>query len=60
GLNDSDFVEMLYGLFMGRASDAEGKAYWLNSMRSGMSRNTVVELFAASEEFANIVASYGL
>ncbi len=60
-LNNSDFVEMLYGLFMGRASDAEGKAYWVNALISGsMSRNDVVDWFAGSPEFADIVASFGL
>lgn len=59
-LNDGDYVEVLYQTFMGRASEAAGKAYWVEKLQSGESRETVLEGFSQSEEFKEIMASYGL
>ena len=59
-LNDSDFVKMLYNLYMGRNFDQGGLTYWLGKLSSGMSRQTVAKSFGNSNEFKTIVASYGL
>lgn len=59
-LSDEDYVETLYATYFGRESDAEGKAYWLSSMKSGMSRDVVLSQFAESKEFSTIMAEYGL
>lgn len=59
-LNDADYVETLYVTFLGRASDSNGKNFWINNLRSGMDRNTVLEGFSKSVEFAEILAGYGL
>ena len=59
-LSDEDFVELLYRVMMNRASDAGGKAYWLERLAAGVSREGVYKGFAESAEFTNICASYGI
>lgn len=54
------YVEHLYKAFMGRDSDAEGKAYWINQLESGQSREAVFNGFALSQEFSNICKDYGI
>lgn len=58
-LSNEEFVESLYESFMGRHSDAEGKAYWLNCMKNGMNKQSVMEAFAKSKEFSNIMSGFG-
>lgn len=57
---DSDFVEMLYQVFMDRQSDAGGKAYWMNLLQQGLSREYVFAGFAHSQEYTSICNSYGI
>ena len=59
-LNDTEFVKMLYRLYMGREYDQGGLNFWLQQMNKGMTRQTVAKSFGASNEFKQIVASYGL
>lgn len=59
-LSDPDYVETLYATYFDRVSDAEGKAYWLNQMQNGMSRDDVLTEFAYSREFKQIMSGYGL
>ena len=59
-LSDEDYVETLYQTFMDRASDAEGKQYWVNNLKNGMSREKALEGFARSTEFSKIMKSFGL
>ena len=59
-LNNTEFVKMLYKLYMGREFDQSGLNYWLGKMKSGMTRQTVAKSFGGSKEFKEIVASYGL
>lgn len=40
--------------------DDEGLNDWVNQLNNGTSRETVFWGFANSQEFANMVASYGL
>ena len=51
---------MLYNLCLGRASEAAGKADWVGRLEQGTSREEVYWGFANSQEFENIIASYGL
>ena len=60
GLSDDVYIERLYETFMGRASDAEGKAYWLNELKNGKKRDDVFYGFANSQEFEIICNSYGI
>lgn len=57
---DADYVEMLYQVFMDRTSDANGKAYWVNLLNQGMSREYVFAGFAHSQEYTSICNSYGI
>ncbi|HAF25885.1 MAG TPA: hypothetical protein DCG85_01075 [Lachnospiraceae bacterium] len=60
GLSDEDYVETLYKVMMGRASDNEGKAYWVKKLKEGVGRQGVYSGFAGSTEFKNICNSYGI
>ena len=55
-----DFVETLYKTFFDRASEAEGKAYWVGVLKNGGDRNAVVKGFIDSKEWCNICADYGV
>lgn len=59
--SDADYIEYLYEAFMGRSSDADGKAYWLERIAiDGFSREDVFNGFAYSPEFTRICNSYGI
>lgn len=58
--SDEVFVETLYQTFMDRASDPAGKSDWLGRLAAGTSREEVLEGFSHSEEFAEILESFGL
>ncbi|HAF27233.1 MAG TPA: hypothetical protein DCG85_07975, partial [Lachnospiraceae bacterium] len=60
-MSDEDFVETCYATFFDRASDAAGKADWLNRMKSqGLSRDGVLDGFCNSPEFNNLKNSMGV
>ena len=59
-LSDIEFVKVLYRTFLGREYDAAGLADWTGRLASGVSRDQVAAGFAYSQEFAQIMASYGL
>ena len=50
-LSDAQFVELVYTNVLGRPSDTAGRSYWLNQMRGGTSRGTVMLGFSESQEF---------
>lgn len=58
--SDSEYVELLYNVMMDRASDAGGKADWMNRLANGVSREGVYKGFAESAEFSHICDSYGI
>lgn len=58
--NDSDYVEMLYNVFLGRGSDPSGKAHWLGLLGQGLSREYIFRGFAESQEYTQICESYGI
>lgn len=59
-LTDEEFIEVLYKTFMGRKYDVDGLFYWCFQMQNGMTRNDVLEEFARSQEFKNIISGFGL
>lgn len=59
-LSDADYVEVLYQTYLGRGSDADGKAYWISCLKNGKGRDFVLKGFSNSQEFARIVADFGL
>ena len=58
--SNEDYVEYLYQAFMGRGSDAVGKADWVGKLNSGWSRYDVFNGFVGSQEFMGICNSYGI
>ena len=54
------YVTILYRTFLGREPDAGGFNNWVNKLKSGISRDTVLNGFAYSAEFAKIMAQYGI
>ncbi len=58
--SNDEYIERLYLTFMDRSSEASGKAYWLNEMNGGMTRETVLSRFAASDEFKDIMKEFGI
>lgn len=59
-LSNSEIVERMYQAMLGRASDASGKADWLNAMDNGMTVTGIINGFSGSQEFANICSGYGI
>lgn len=59
-LSNTDYIKVLYRTFMGREADKAGLNYWLGRMKAGDDRKTVLEAFAACDEFKTIVKSFGL
>lgn len=59
-LSNADYVETLYETFLGRASDAAGKADWVGQLDDGKSRDEVMKGFAYSKEFREIMSAYGV
>ena len=58
--SNAEYVERLYEAFMGRSSDAAGKADWLKRMKNGWTREDVFDGFVGSQEFMRICNSYGI
>ncbi len=59
-LSDEEFVEIVYNTFFDRASDKNGREYWLKRLSKGVSRFEVVRGFTYSKEFKKLVESFGL
>ncbi len=59
--DNETYVRDLYNVFMNRPADEEGLALWVSCIEQFvMTRDEVLSEFAASEEFAQIKAGYGL
>ena len=58
--SDEAFVEKMYKTFFDRDPDVTGKQHWINSLKSGVSREEVAAGFANSKEFSDICNSYGI
>ncbi len=58
--SNEDFVEDLYQALFDRASDPDGRTTWLSQLSSGASREDVMNGFGNSQEFANMLAGFGL
>ena len=60
GLNDGQFVEVLYRTFFDREADQAGKDFWMGKLGSGVSRSSIVNGFINSTEWCNLCAVYGV
>ena len=58
--NNEQYVELLYRTMFGRDSDEAGKAYWLNCLENGASREYVYHGFAESQEFTGLCEGFGV
>ena len=58
--SNEEFVEDLYQALFDRASDEAGKADWLSRLAGGASREEIMNGFGDSQEFANMLAGFGL
>lgn len=57
---NDQYVRTLYRTFLGREADTSGYNNWMKALRSGTSRDSVMNGFAYSKEFANIMEKYGI
>lgn len=61
GLAIENFVETLYATFFDRASEVNGKNYWVNELKTNKkTRVDVINGFIDSTEWCNICATYGV
>ncbi|MGN0514511.1 MAG: DUF5722 domain-containing protein [Lachnospiraceae bacterium] len=61
GLSNTDFVKVLYETFLGRTYDEDGLNMWVGILDRGeRTRDEVINGFADSDEFAGILAGFGL
>ena len=60
GVNDVEFVTLLYQAFMDRTPDGTGMGFWLQHLATDMTRDQVLKGFAESEEFGKICRQYGI
>ena len=60
-LSNEEYVKVLYRTFFDREYDEAGYRDWVNKLNSGqMTREQVLRGFSDSEEFANLMRSFGL
>ncbi len=57
--NDTQFVKTLYKVFFNREADEKGLNYWLNELKN-KSRIEIIKSFATTQEFKNLIESFGI
>ena len=60
GLNNADYLNVLYRAFFAREADAGGFNSWLNKLNSGVSREDVLNGFLDAQEFSNLASAYNI
>lgn len=60
GYTNEEYIKILYRTFMGREYEDAGLQYWLEALDNGKTRDEVLAGFSGSDEFREIMASYGL
>ena len=60
GLDDTEFVKILYKTMFGREGDADGINTWVTMLSAGASRQEIVNNFINSTEWANLCLRYGI
>ncbi len=58
--DDVVYLTKLYKTFLNREPDQGGLDYWLNKLSTGVTRNTVAEIFLGSQGFINLANSYSI
>lgn len=59
-LSDTEYIKVLYRVFMDREADGGGLSSWEKVLKEGKSREHVFNGFADSAEFRKICQSYGI
>lgn len=57
--SNEEFVEDLYAAFLLRAPDSGGYGHWLSALQNGFDRNHLIQGFAESTEFRNLIIGLG-
>ena len=60
GLNDADFVSLLYTTLFDREADSGGFENWMAQLEAGRPRELVIYGFLRSGEFNNLADSFGV
>ncbi|MCR5803831.1 MAG: DUF4214 domain-containing protein [Clostridia bacterium] len=58
--SNEEYINRMYKTFMGREPEAEGKAYWLDLLNKGTTRDEVFNFFSTCPEFTEICKSYAI
>ncbi len=58
--SDGQFIDYAYQALLGRAADSEGRAHWLAEFDKGLARDTLLQGFIHSTEFASLADGYGI
>lgn len=59
-LSNEEFVKTMYRVFLDREADSAGLADWTGYLKKGMKREVAMYGISKSQEFGNILTSYGL
>lgn len=60
GYTNEEYVDKLYEVYLGRPSEASGKAYWVSLLKAGTSRLRLAEMIGNCPEFELVCARYGM
>ncbi len=60
GTTNTQFVTMLYNVFLDRDPDAGGLAFWVGQLETSATRPGVLNGFIHSAEFSTVCSSYGI
>ena len=58
-IGNEELVKILYRVYMNREADAEGLATWTQKLDEGTSLNDLLNVFAKTGEFKNVVRAMG-
>jgi len=58
GIGGEQLIRILYRVYANREADEAGLAFWLEKLNAGTSQEEIMDGFAASAEFKNIVRSF--
>ena len=59
-LSNEAYVEVLYKSLFGRNADAQGKQNWINAMKTGSTREQILNEFLKTDEFFAFCNKYGV
>jgi len=60
GLDNEEFVTILYRVFFDREPDTQGFENWINALENGATRSEVINGFTGSTEWTSMCARFGI